>query len=206
MALDASAFLRLLRRCHAWVGLTGAAFGLLFGLTGILQNHRSVMKLDLGHVEERKVQVELATAAASPEALAQALEAQLGWSPARVRTRVQQARGARFQGSDVKAAEVWTVMYGGSRHFARASYAPGNRTVDLEQRDANLAEALSRLHKADAGQAGWILLADAVATGLIFMSLSGILLWTKLAGPRLLAAGLSCAGILTAFLVASRAW
>jgi len=188
------------------VGLTGAAFGLLFGLTGILQNHRSVMKLDLGHVEERKVQVELATAAASPEALAQALEAQLGWSPARVRTRVQQARGARFQGSDVKAAEVWTVMYGGSRHFARASYAPGNRTVDLEQRDANLAEALSRLHKADAGQAGWILLADAVATGLIFMSLSGILLWTKLAGPRLLAAGLSCAGILTAFLVASRAW
>jgi hypothetical protein len=204
--LAAANFLRTLRRFHAWVGLAGAAFGLLFGLTGILQNHRSVMKLDLGAVEERKVQVQLPAPAASPEALAQALQAQFGWSPSRLKTRVQPARGARFQGAEVRAAEIWTVVYGGYRHSARATYAPGNRTVEVEQREANLIGALSRLHKADAGQAGWILLADAAAAGLLFMSLSGILLWTKLSGPRLLAAGLSISGILAALIVASRAW
>ena len=36
----------------------------------------------------------------------------------------------------------------------------------------------------------WILLADTVAGSLIILALSGILLWTRLHGPRLLAAGL----------------
>lgn len=206
MAFDGSSFLRALRRFHAWIGLSGAAFGLLFGLTGLLQNHRAVMKIDLGQVEETKVQVELATPAASPEDLAKALQAQLGWKPERMKTRIQKPRGARFQGADVKAAEIWMVLYSGHKHFARAAYMPGNRTVELEKGDADWIETLSRLHKADAGQAGWILLADAVAMGLIFMSLSGVLLWTKLSGPRLLAAGLSLACILTAVFVASRAW
>jgi hypothetical protein len=206
MALDGSSFLRSLRRFHAWVGLSGAAFGLLFGLTGLLQNHRSVMKVDLGNVEERKVQVELAAPAESPEALAQALQTQLGWKPERMKTRVQKPRGAKFQGADVKAAETWMVLYSGHMHSARAAYAPGNKTVELEQQDANLIETLSRLHRADGGQAAWILLTDAVAMGLIFMSLSGTLLWTKLSGPRLLAVGLSLTGMVAALIIASRAW
>ena len=35
----------------------------------------------------------------------------------------------------------------------------------------------------------WILLADTIAGSLIILALSGILLWTRLHGPRLLAAG-----------------
>ena len=37
--------LRWLRRTHAWCGLWGGVFGLLFGATGILLNHRAVMKI-----------------------------------------------------------------------------------------------------------------------------------------------------------------
>jgi hypothetical protein len=94
----------------------------------------------------------------------------------------------------------------GHAHFARATYLPGNRTVDLERTDATLIETLERLHKSDAGQAGWILLADAFAGTLVFLSLSGTLLWTRLAGPRLLSVGLAMGGFLTALLVAARAW
>jgi hypothetical protein len=124
----------------------------------------------------------------------------------RMRWRVQAPRPARFGGQQVTAAPQWMVTVGGHAHFARANYLPGNRTVDLERSDANLIETLERMHKSEAGQAGWILLADCFAGALIFLTLSGTLLWTRLAGPRLLSVGLALGGLLVAVLVASRAW
>ena len=75
MAASPASFLIWLRKFHAWVGLSGAAFGLLFGITGFLQNHRAVMKIEAGRIEERKVTVDLGEAPATVEALAQALYA-----------------------------------------------------------------------------------------------------------------------------------
>ncbi len=198
--------LRFLRQCHAWIGLGGATFGLLFGVTGILLNHRSVLKLDVGRTEERKVQVALNAPPATPEALALTLQAQFGWQPERVRARTQPAKAARFQGAEVKAAEVWVITYGGHAHSARASYVPGNRSVEVEQKDAGLVDALKRMHKSEAGDAPWILVTDAFAGSLLFLSLSGVLLWTRLAGSRMLAAGLVIGGAITLMLVAARAW
>ncbi|GLH72206.1 hypothetical protein GETHLI_07080 [Geothrix limicola] len=200
------AFLRNLRRFHAWVGLSGAAFGLLFGLTGFLMSHRSVMKIEAGAVEEHKVQIELDRPPASIEELASGLAARFQVPLSRLRWRVQAPRPARFGGQQVTAAPQWMVMVSGHAHFARATYLPGNRTVDLERSDANLVETLERLHKSDGGQAGWILLVDCFAGGLVFLTLSGTLLWTRLAGPRLLSVGLALSGGLAAVLIASRAW
>jgi len=200
------AFLRNLRKFHAWVGLTGATFGLLFGLTGFLMSHRAVMKIEAGHVDEQKVQIELDQPPATIEGLATTLAAKFQVPMARVKWRIQPPRPARFGGQPVTAAPQWSVQVNGHAHFARATYLPGNRTVDLERSDANLIETLERLHKSQAGQAGWILLADGFAGALVFLTLSGTLLWTRLAGPRLLSAGLALMGLLTAVTVASRAW
>lgn len=204
--LDRNAWLRGVRKAHAWLGLSGAAFGLLFGFTGILLNHRAVLKVEAGRSEETRVQVELAAPPADPGALAEALRGQFGWEASRVRVRQTAPRPARFQGKEVKAAESWTVTYGGHARWARATYFPGNRTVEVEQRSGDLVEALKRLHKGEAGQVGWILLADAFAGALLALTLTGILLWTRLAGPRLLAAGLALGGLLTLVATASRAW
>src|SRR4051812_47553362 len=38
-------FLKWLRKTHGWIGLWVAALGLLFGVTGFLQNHRAIMKI-----------------------------------------------------------------------------------------------------------------------------------------------------------------
>jgi hypothetical protein len=200
------AFLRNLRRFHAWVGLTGATFGLFFGLTGFLMSHRAVMKIETGKAEAQKIQLELDQPPATIEELAATLAARFGVPLARLRTRVLAPRPARFGGQPVTAAAQWQVTVNGHAHFARATYLPGNRTVDLERTDATLVETLERLHKSEAGQAGWILLADAFAGTLVFLSLSGTLLWTRLAGPRLLSVGLALGGFLTALLVAARAW
>lgn len=200
------AFLRNLRRFHAWVGLSGAIFGLMFGVTGFLMSHRAVMKIEAGQVEEHKVQIELDHPPATIEELAATLATKFGVPMARIRWRIQAPRAARFGGQPVTASPQWLVTVNGHAHFARASYLPGNRTVDLERSDANLIEALERMHKSEAGQAGWILLVDGFAGALVFLTLSGTLLWTRLAGPRLLSAGLALAGLLAAVLIVSRAW
>ena len=59
---------------------------------------------------------------------------------------------------------------------------------------AHFLQVLKRLHKGDGGQTGWTLLTDAFAGSLVFLTLSGILLWTRLDGGKLLAAGLAFGG------------
>ncbi|HJW08598.1 MAG TPA: PepSY-associated TM helix domain-containing protein [Holophagaceae bacterium] len=206
MAPTRASFLLFLRKAHAWVGLSGAVFGLLFGISGFLQNHRAVMKIEAGHSEERQVTMELPEAPATIDALAQVLAQRMNWDASRLRTRVQAPRAARIGGAAVTAAARWIIDYPGHRHSARAIGSPGNRTVEVQMEDSGFLDTLSNLHKAEAGQRGWILLADAFAGALVFMSLSGILLWTKLSGPKLLAMGLSLSSLITAALVASRSW
>lgn len=195
-----------LRKVHAWVGLAGASLGLLFGFTGLLLNHRAVMKLPGGRFEVEKVQLQLDEVPATPEALAQALAAQLGFSPDRARWQVQAPRAVQFGGTPVTASAVWTVHLGTHTRQARATYLPGNRTAEVERRQADFLGALQRLHKADAGHAPWILLADAFAGALVFLTLSGTLLWTRLAGRRLLAVGLAGGGFALLVAVAALAW
>lgn len=198
--------LRILRKGHAWVGLAGAAFGLLFGVSAILLNHRGMWKLNAGHVEERKVQLDLPSPPASPEALAQELAARLSFPPHRAKVLVQPKRSVRVAGQDVASAEQWTVALFGHKHFATAVFVPGNHSVAVDLKDADAFALLKRLHKGDGGQPAWIVVADAVAGGLIFLVLSGLLLWTRLAGTRLLALGLALGGLLTGALVVARGW
>lgn len=198
--------LRLLRKLHAWLGLSGAVFGLLFGITGFLLNHRGMMKIEAGQIVETKVTVELAEAPATPEALAQVLAARFNVPMARVKWLTKAGRPGKMGGTPVNTAPQWTVAFMGHAHFATATYTPGNHTVELEQRDANFTQVLKRLHKGDGGQRGWILVTDAFAGALVFLTLSGLLLWTRLSGPKLLAAGLASGGLIVALLVVSRGW
>lgn len=51
------ALLIWVRRLHLWIGLWGAALGLLFGVTEIVLNHRSVLKVPIEKTVQRTVQV-----------------------------------------------------------------------------------------------------------------------------------------------------
>ncbi|MGH8796837.1 MAG: PepSY-associated TM helix domain-containing protein, partial [Caldimonas sp.] len=53
------AFVRWLRNTHGWIGLWGAALGLLFGSTGIFLNHRNVLKIPAAQSEETTLRVAL---------------------------------------------------------------------------------------------------------------------------------------------------
>lgn len=191
-------FLVWLRRTHAWLGLWGAVLGLLFGLTGFLLNHRAIMKIPAAEFSEQHRQIAVPAAArANPRAFEAWVRGQTGLPEAKARTQTQPAGAAPWGDGQVQKPAQWKVNLNTANRTASAEYWQGDRHAAIEQRQANLWATLNRLHLGSGMGAAWVLLADSLALGLLVLALSGVLLWSRLHGPRLLALGL-IGGCLTA--------
>jgi uncharacterized protein len=183
--------LKWLRRAHAWLGLWGAVLGLLFGATGILLNHRAVLKIPGPKNAETTFQVSLPEPLPrEPAALARHLQNELNLDKPAARPRVEPAKVAPWGDGRVRQPERWLFTFATPRETISAEYWVGNRSVSLRRLDPNLLAFLNRLHMGTGAGIGWILLADTLAGGLMVLSLTGLLLWTRLHGPRLAALGL----------------
>jgi len=185
-------FLKWLRRTHAWLGLWGAVLGLLFGITGILLNHRTVMQIPAAKNAETQFQLALAgPLPRDPQSLAHYLQRELGLDRPPTLTRVDPARSAPWGEGHVWQPARWQISFVMPKDTVTAEYWVGNRHVSVRRLNPNFLAWLNRLHMATGATAGWILLADTLAAGLIVLAVTGFLLWTRLHGPRLLAAGLA---------------
>lgn len=198
-------FFKWLRRMHAWIGLWGAALGLLFGVSGFLLNHRAVMKIPAGHNAETEVQLALEAAPASPDALSRQLAVRFGYRPEQARGRSEAAREVVWNGQTVRQPERWSVALDAPDRYVRGEYYVGNRFVSVKHYQANVFSLLNRLHMSSSSNAAWVLLADTLAGGLIFLVLSGTLLWTRLHGLKLAAAALVFGGLSAAVCCATAA-
>jgi hypothetical protein len=217
-----------LRRTHGWIGLWGAALGLLFGASGIWLNHRSVLPLQVAQVRTNS-QLALpepppanaaALAAWAQEALH--LEGPPGnvrIEPARPAAWDEQARSGRGADARNPAAsspgrgapaalmqpEHWTLNFGGPQATTQVEYWVGNRSASVRRTESGLLGTLTNLHKGVGMPVGWILLVDTLAGSILLLSLSGLALWL-LTRRRwtvgLAICGASCA--VTAALVLSR--
>lgn len=87
------------------------------------------------------------------------------------------------------------IAFDAPERYARGEYWVGNRTVAVKLFEADALSTLKRLHMGSSNDSAWILLADALAGGLIFLALSGSLLWTRLSGPKLAGAALLLGGL-----------
>ncbi len=184
-------WLKWLRRIHAWVGLWGAALGLLFGASGILLNHRAVMKITAAHMEQS--QVELALPAPLPvdaKDLAKWLQAQLSIDREPSKISTEPAKTVTWSGQNFQQPGQWRIDFHSPQHSVNAEYWVGNAYVSIKHQDANVFAFITRLHKGVGMGTAWVLLADTLAGGLVFLSLTGLLLWTKLHGSRLAMASL----------------
>lgn len=184
-------WLKWLRRIHAWVGLWGAALGLLFGVSGILLNHRAIMKIPAAQMEQS--QVELAIPEPLPtdaKALAKWLQAQLSIDREPSKISTEPAKNVTWGGQNLQQPSQWRVDFHSPQHSINAEYWVGNAYVSIKHQDANVFAFITRLHKGVGMGTAWVLLADTLAGGLVFLSLTGLLLWTKLHGSRLTMAGL----------------
>jgi uncharacterized protein len=182
-------FLTWLRKTHLYVGLWGAALGLLFGITGFLMNHRAIMKIPVEKTVQKTVQVTLPERSfAKPDELSAWLQQELNFVPASPPVvKTQPAKPVIWADREVMQPERWTVTLARPGRGVTAEYFIGNRFVKLDQIDATPIGTLTRLHTSTGVNAFWILLSDTIAGGMILLSITGLLLWTQLHTVRTIA-------------------
>lgn len=194
-------FLRWLRNTHGWLGLWGAALGLLFGVTGILLNHRQVMTLPYAQYEKSQIELALPTGEiTSVQALSDWLQSELHIDKLPFKAVAEPAKDVVWNGVLVKQPALWKADFHTPQYSIIAEYWVGNEFVSVKRQDANMFAFLNRLHKGVGMSAGWILLVDSLAGALIMLSLTGILLWTKMRKSRLLLTGLSGGSLVLAII------
>ena len=196
-----------LRRTHAWTGAFGALLFVFLGLSGFLLNHRSMLKIDTGApMEVSRVQEVLAAPLRDEAALAALVAERFGVGKTLEAPRRRGAAPVTVGGADAAQAERWALTASGPNGRIEASYLPAARLLEVVRTENGLLGLMKNLHKGSGVTAAWVLFLDAVAGALILMSLSGVLLWTRLHGPRLAAAAIGAASLLGAALALLPAW
>ncbi|MGH8556453.1 MAG: PepSY-associated TM helix domain-containing protein [Methylococcales bacterium] len=191
--------LKWLRRLHAWVGLWAAVLGLLFGLSGFLLNHRAAMKIPLAKTQESEIELALAVERPNDaETLAKWLQAQLKLDREASKITVENAKAVRWANREIQQPAQWRVDFHSPRRSIRAEYRVGNAFVSVKRQDGNLFEFMTRLHKGVGMGIGWVLLTDTLALGLVFLCVTGLLMWTRTRDSRITLIGLG----ITSFLLA----
>ena len=184
-------FLRWLRRMHGWVGLWGAVLGLLFGLTGFLLNHRAVMKIPALQMEQSQFELELPhPAPGNAKEFANLMQREFALKQPAYKIHDEPAKPIAWGDRKLVQPAQWKAEFHLPHYSLTADYWVGNQFVSVKRQDVNAWGFLMRLHKGVGLNAGWILLVDSLAGAMIFLSITGVLLWTKMRGSRLAMAGL----------------
>ena len=187
---------RWICQLHLWIGAWGALAAVIYGFTGLVMNHRfGDNAWPQGENEElaRATLQVPAEARTSPEHLSlwlretQGLDAQVirKGPPGGAKDSKGGANGdAARRGGDAKAGEAkqapkWTLSGGTATEAWSLEYSPGNPSLEVKHTKHDTLSAFNRLHKGVGGGAGWIVLADSFAIGMLLLGLSGIWMWAR---------------------------
>jgi uncharacterized protein len=197
-------FLKWLRKAHSWIGLWGAILGLLFGLTGFFQNHRAVMKIDMGAPQVSNVRLPLPTPApATPQDMAAWLQAELKLPKSAERIQRDPARPVAWGDKAIMQPEHWQVSFRSPQTIVQAEYWAGAGQVSVRRMEPGLLATLENLHRANGVTAAWVLIADTIAGGMVLLSITGVLLWTGLNRRRTVGAAILGVSILATLWIAA---
>jgi hypothetical protein len=192
-------FIKWLRKVHGWIGLWGAALGLLFGTTGFLLNHRGgPLRVSTGEPVVSTVQVPLPQPAPeTPREMAKWLkqELKLAGKPGRVQN--EPAHQVAWGERSMMQPEHWQISFASPKENTAAEYWVGNDFVTVKRTDNALLATLTNLHKGVGMSVGWVLVVDTLAGSLILLSLTGVLLWTELNRRKTVGAVLVIGSIVT---------
>ena len=177
--------IRWIRKSHGWVGLWGAVLGLLFGFSGIWLNHRTVLKLPVTQSRSHAQLTLPDPAPANPEDMRVWIQATLSIAGIANSTRMDAAKPVAW--ADKKTSthpplmqpEHWVFNFGGPSEIIRADYWRGNRSVGITTTASGFLATLNNMHKGTGMSIPWILLVDTLAGSMIFLSISGVLLWVQ---------------------------
>jgi len=197
-ALQSPIFLMWLRRTHGWLGAWGAVAGILFGLTTIMMVHGEVFRT----AENVQSIMQLPVAGSgigSVDEMGAFVKNEFGLSTLWRRPRNQQGTTGNTVIADGKGVKqpVYITQFTSPGTTLDVRYVSGNEYIEITRTERGFLEVLNRLHRGNGAQLGWILLGDAFSGALVVLAMTGVLLWSKMDGSRLLAIGLGGAGFLT---------
>ncbi|QNU14263.1 PepSY-associated TM helix domain-containing protein [Thermomonas sp. XSG] len=187
---------RWIRQLHLWIGAWGALAAILYGITGLVMNHRFGDGAWPQGESSEAARAELAipaAARASPEQLSL-------WLRSHQQLDAQVIRKGGPGGGEGKPAPKWTLSGGSAGSSWALEYVPGNESATLKHSRHSPLAAFNRLHKAVGGGPFWVLLADSFAVGMLLLGVSGIWMWARGRGWREMA--FSVMGLSTVVFVA----
>ena len=195
-------FLVWLRRSHGWLGIWGAVAGILFGLTTIAMVHAEVFRT--GEPTQVLAQLPVSGAIiANVDDLGAFVKSELGlmtdWRQPRNQGAGATGGGGRRGGGaagEQSNQPVFVTQFTSPQTTLDLRYVAGNEYIEITRTERGFFETMNRLHRGNGAQLGWTLIGDAFSGALIVLALSGVLLWSRMDGSRLLAIGLGSAGLL----------
>ena len=180
-----------LRRSHGWLGIWGAVAGILFGVTTVLMVHSEIFPAN--EAETGIIQLPVnGTAVDSVDDLGAFVKAELGLSTNWRQPINRSGAGTRSN------QPVYITQFTSPRRTLDLRYVDGNEYIEITRTERGFLDTLNRLHRGNGAQLGWTLIGDAFSGALIVLAISGVLLWSRMDGSRLLAIGLGGAGLLAA--------
>lgn len=188
---------RIIRQLHLWIGAWGAIAAILYGLTGLVMNHRSGDNpWPQGEsVDAARVALDVpAEARVSAEALSLWLRDTQGLD-------AQSIRKGAPRGAPEGAPERWTLSGGNARESWSLQYEPGAASAEVKHTRQDWLASLNRLHKTVGGGTAWVVLSDSFAIAMLLLGLSGIWMWARGRTPRQLVLSVMGASTLVLLLV-----
>ena len=213
-----------LRRCHGWLGIWGAVAGILFGVTTVLMVHSGTFPANEAETGTFQLPVNGA-AVNSVDDLGAFVKAELGllthWRQPRNRdgagaatapgagpapdaaaadvaagTSATGGGGRRGGGAGTRSNQpVYNTQFTSPQRTLDLRYVRGNEYIEITRTERGFLDTLNRLHRGNGAQLGWVLIGDAFSGALIVLAVSGVFLWSRMDGSRLLAIGLGGAGL-----------
>lgn len=205
---------RWVKRTHAWAGISTAILALIFAWSGFMLNHRTHFTLG-APAQTTQLNVPAPVAGfASPQELADFLDGEYGLrtSPTlESRDASTQAAGMGM-GMGQQTASVSPAMGGATARprgpsFLASWQAPGgdfsgewvigSSEIAVTRSDRGFNRIVNRLHSGRGLEGGsWHFIISAYAVMLLFLSLTGVMLWSRLSGPARVGGGLVGASLL----------
>lgn len=164
---------RLMRQLHLWIGAWGALAAVLYGITGLVMNHRMGENAwpqgKSTPISETMLEVP-ADARGSAERLSLWLAASQGLEAQSIRKPPPDARGARAR----------VMLTGGTATASwSVAWSPGAAQAEITRTRHSTLAAFNRLHKTIGGGTGWLLLSDSFAIAMTLLGLTGLWMWLR---------------------------
>lgn len=171
---------RWVRKIHLWIGAWGALAAIMYGITGLVMNHRFG---DGAWPQGDSAEAGRSTLNVPAEARATAEQLSLWLLETRQLDATNIRKGAGKGGGSDQPGK-WNLSGGNAGSSWSVEYVPGSDSAELKRSSHSALAAFNRLHKGVGGGTWWILLADSFAIGMLLLGISGIWMWARGRSPR----------------------